>query len=585
MIGALTQSLGLETPAQWLVDTLVATTLLMALVIMLRRPAARFFGADIAYLLWLLPLGRLVMPPLTRTISVPIAPTPAEPASTVIAETGPALVHAPATGGSILDSVLASTDWLMLAFTIWGCGAALLLVLQLGAYLQNRRELLDDAVEIDRIDGIRVIEIAGISGPFAFGLLRRYIALPIGFERQYDPVERRLALAHELAHHRAGDLWTNFAGLLMLSLHWFNPIAWAAWRAFRFDQEAACDARVLKRCGRERRSAYARAIAKAATGQTLAFASPLNRKEKIVERLQMLTQTDKTRSRKWLGGAMISGGLVGALALTATVTYAVQLVPVEPVPPAPPSRIDQVPLPPSAVADAPEPPAPPAPPAAPDAPQPVIDATGHHVYTVKRNGQTIVLRNSEPLDAAAIDRQVAAAERSRIDADRALARADRQLAIADRAGARAEAMAERQLARVRFAADRPGTQVVRTDDGAELRIESHSCKGRPDSAAFMTQTETRRGKTTRSRLVTCGEIRPDREAIMAQVESGIAAGRRQIVLARRQLLADRSIPEPDRAEALADLDEAMADLEQQLEETRQELREELQDRWEDQDDS
>src|SRR3546814_11412734 len=62
---------------------------------------------------------------------------------------------------------------------------------------------------------------------------------------------RVLAIDHELAHHRHGDLWANAAALVLLAAQWFNPFAWRAIRAFRFDQEAACDARVLNMVDRE----------------------------------------------------------------------------------------------------------------------------------------------------------------------------------------------------------------------------------------------------------------------------------------------------------------------------------------------
>ncbi|HOB15298.1 MAG TPA: M56 family metallopeptidase, partial [Novosphingobium sp.] len=48
----------------WLVDTLIATGALIALVLVLRRPVARWFGPGMAYALWALPLLRLVLPPL-----------------------------------------------------------------------------------------------------------------------------------------------------------------------------------------------------------------------------------------------------------------------------------------------------------------------------------------------------------------------------------------------------------------------------------------------------------------------------------------------------------------------------------------
>ena len=78
-----------------------------------------------------------------------------------------------------------------------------------------------------------------------------------------------LAHEHELGHHRRRDLHANWAALVVLALHWFNPLAWHAFRAFPADQELANDAGVL--AGREAaaRHAYGRAIVKVASPHAL----------------------------------------------------------------------------------------------------------------------------------------------------------------------------------------------------------------------------------------------------------------------------------------------------------------------------
>lgn len=557
---------------EWLVDTLIVTAALMALVLVLRRPVAKHFGAELAYALWAIPLARLFMPPLTKTIEIPVS-TPVAPQ---VADSGAAIIPAavaaaaPAVDAmpepSLVQSLLADADWFAIGVTVWLCGAAIFLIAQLSAYLQNRRELLEDAVEVTRIDDIRVIEIAGISGPFAFGLWQRYIALPIGFTRDYNPVERELALAHERSHHRAGDLWANFAALAMLSLHWFNPIAWMAWRAFRFDQEAACDARVLRRRTSAERQAYARAIAKAATGHTLAFASPLNPKEKIVERLKIMKQSETSKRRKWIGGSLIGGGLVTAMAMTATVSYAVQ--PVEPEAP-------EAPLAPDAP-DAPQ---------APKAPSVEVD-DGVYVYKLRReDGKQVVLRLNRPARQKELDRMAADAERSRADADRAIAQADRASAEADRAAAQAEwaaAKAERHSAsaitvapRVIVRSGSPGDNVIELGEGHRLRIQTSDCDGRAKSAAFMTQTETRNGQVTRTKVVTCGQVMPDEAEIAAQIERGMAEGRKSMERARAEIRRNPHLSAEDRAEALRDIDEGLREMRAGLAEARRELRRDM----------
>ena len=73
----------------WLLDTLVWTGVLIALVLAVRQPVARHFGAKIAYALWALPLLRLIMPPLVLE-----APTPSALPAAQSVEATPELIAA-----------------------------------------------------------------------------------------------------------------------------------------------------------------------------------------------------------------------------------------------------------------------------------------------------------------------------------------------------------------------------------------------------------------------------------------------------------------------------------------------------------
>jgi bla regulator protein BlaR1 len=409
---------------QWIWDTMFSMTLLLVLVLAIRRPVSHFFGARIAYLLWILPVARLFMPTLTLE-----APAEVEPmAAYVPAVAGSDLVAAvPAQGSAI--SALASLDWMMIALILWLGGAGLLFISKLASYLQFREDIVADGRLISRHGNIKILETAAVGGPLAFGLFDKYIAVPTNFFRDYAPRERKLALEHEIAHHESGDLAANFVGLSILSLHWFNPIAWFAWIAFRQDQETACDARVLAQSGHEVRAVYGRTIAKSASGHRLGLASPLNQKDKIKGRLKMLGQSEKSRFRSRLGAGLVAAGTVIALPLTATVTYAEAVDPVDlsapEVPPAP--AAPAAPMAPSAVS-APEVPS------APSAPTAVGDVTNitmlngrknydpanDYVHKIQHNGRTVILRTDKVLSEKEIRKMVAEAEKSRLEADRAL---------------------------------------------------------------------------------------------------------------------------------------------------------------------
>jgi len=409
---------------QWIWDTMFSMTLLMLLVLLIRKPVSHFFGARIAYLLWILPLARLFMP--TITLEAPAVNEPAT-AFAPIALGSDMIAAVPVQTTAF--SALASLDWMMIAIILWLGGAGLLFISKLASYLQFREDIVTDGRLIGRHGNIKILETAAVGGPLAFGLFEKYIAVPTNFFRDYAPRERELALEHEIAHHESGDLAANFVGLSILSLHWFNPVAWFAWVAFRQDQETACDARVLAQSGRDARAVYGRTIAKSASGHRLGLASPLNQKDKIKGRLKMLGRSEKSTLRRQLGVGMVALGTVIALPLTATVTYAEAVDPADPMD----ISVPDAPLTPAAPL-APMAPSAPAAPLAPSAPAAVGDVTNitmlngrknydpadDYVHKIQHNGKTIILRTDKKLSDKQVREMVAEAEKSRLEAGKAL---------------------------------------------------------------------------------------------------------------------------------------------------------------------
>lgn len=239
----------------WVVETLVGATLLMLLVLALRRPVARWFGAHAAYALWLLPALRMVLPGLPgwHPLYVPVAHAqapvtfamvdPATAASIASLPTPPIPAPAFAAAPGLVDSLPA------LLVALWLAGALVFAALQALRYRRFLARALASGDLISRSAGIDVVVTAHVDGPMAAGLVRRRILLPADFLARYSPAERRLALLHEGAHHDRRDMAANVAGLAVLVLHWWNPVAHFAWVAFRADQELACDATVLAGAG------------------------------------------------------------------------------------------------------------------------------------------------------------------------------------------------------------------------------------------------------------------------------------------------------------------------------------------------
>jgi beta-lactamase regulating signal transducer with metallopeptidase domain len=236
----------------WIAQSLLASTISMLAVMAVRRPLRAWLGAKIVYALWLLPLFRLAMPWLT---------IPGWPPSLSIH--GAQLIVDPGVMSGTTSAI--STDWSLLATFVWATGAILHLTWHTCRYCRFTRLAFAGTtggpVHIGTVD---VWTSAFVEGPAAAGIVRRLIFLPIAFNQRFDHEERRLAIAHELMHHRRHDIPANLAALVVLSIHWFDPFAHLAHRLFRLDQEMACDADVLTEVGVGYRQAYGRTLAKAA---------------------------------------------------------------------------------------------------------------------------------------------------------------------------------------------------------------------------------------------------------------------------------------------------------------------------------
>lgn len=304
------------------VEALAASAALMLAVLALRGPVRRAFGPELAYALWAIPALRLILPPLPAAWREPVATPIVDMGQQATAFIAPYVDVAPAAvpEASPVDALLPA------ALLLWGVGAAAFLVWQLARYWRFRRDLMRGAVPLDRAGAVAIVESDAATGPLAFGVVHRVVAFPRDFAERYDEGERALALAHELGHHRRGDLYANWVALAVLALHWFNPVAWLAYRAFRADQEMANDAGVIARLGAGARHAYGCAIVKAAHGRALSPACHLHTIKDLKGRLRMLGRRRASRTRRVVGSAIGATLSIGALALTASGTQAAERV-------------------------------------------------------------------------------------------------------------------------------------------------------------------------------------------------------------------------------------------------------------------
>ena len=271
-------------------------SLAVVFVRVLQATLIRRLGAAAAYLCWLL------VPVAMVAVALPHPVVDALAVRIDVAAVTPAWASKPA-----IERVAGKSVVVPEIVGAWAVGVALF-----AGLLVLRQRRFESLVEAPSPDAAPMLP-AG-AGPAVLGVWRRRIVLPQDFAGAFDAEERRLMLLHEGVHLRRADNAWNLLGSTLLVLHWFNPIAWWAWRRLRADQEMSCDAAVLRGEPPRSLAVYTGALLKV---QGVAFAPPLATSwlstHPLVERVRMLQlhRISSARHRAGLRVAALAVVLAG----------------------------------------------------------------------------------------------------------------------------------------------------------------------------------------------------------------------------------------------------------------------------------
>ena len=154
---------------------------------------------------------------------------------------------------------------------IWLCGMLIMLLVLIFIYvhtimrfktpqlIKNNDQINNWIKDIKIKRKVKVYTSINVSTPLVFGILKPKILLPIDFDFTNESTLNHV-LAHELQHIKQFDNLTNIFVLLILCIHWFNPIMWICYLLFQRDIETFCDERVLCSIGEECKSEYAKSL-------------------------------------------------------------------------------------------------------------------------------------------------------------------------------------------------------------------------------------------------------------------------------------------------------------------------------------
>ena len=177
---------------------------------------------------------------------------------------GAGAANAANAAGNVADSVSAGTGALqsgtnlipVILTIVWAVIAVGIICYVIRQYFVMRRELRD-------VNEVSSGIYAGhqIDSPFVMGVVNPKIYLPKGLTDK----ELSYMIIHERTHIRRGDVFFKIIGIMILALHWFNPLVWIAYALFVQDMEMSCDEAVIAKLGESIKADYSMSLVSLAT--------------------------------------------------------------------------------------------------------------------------------------------------------------------------------------------------------------------------------------------------------------------------------------------------------------------------------
>ena len=148
--------------------------------------------------------------------------------------------------------LISPIEFLLSAATlIWIIGVGLMFLYTFASYLNIYLKVREGVRDKDNI-----ILCDRVDTPFVMGIIRPKIYIPSNLGES----DKEYIIAHEKSHIKRRDyLWKPLA-FLLLSFYWFNPVFWVAYVLLCRDIEYACDEKVIKECGEEKKAYYSETL-------------------------------------------------------------------------------------------------------------------------------------------------------------------------------------------------------------------------------------------------------------------------------------------------------------------------------------
>ena len=169
---------------------------------------------------------------------------------------------------------------------------------------------------------ISIRQSGRFSAPLTYGVLHPVILMPTSTKWE-NTDSLAYVLAHEYVHIRRFDSIRKLVLIVVLCVHWFNPLVWVMYILANRDIELSCDEAVVRFFGENTKAAYARALI--SMEETRSGLTPLCNnfsKNAIEERITAIMKIKKTTVFSLVLAGFIVVGTATAFATSANAQQA-----------------------------------------------------------------------------------------------------------------------------------------------------------------------------------------------------------------------------------------------------------------------
>ena len=169
---------------------------------------------------------------------------------------------------------------------------------------------------------ISIRQSGRFSAPLTYGVLHPVILMPTSTKWE-NTDSLAYVLAHEYVHIRRFDSIRKLVLIVVLCVHWFNPLVWVMYILANRDIELSCDEAVVRFFGENTKAAYARALI--SMEETRSGLTPLCSsfsKNAIEERITAIMKIKKTTVFSLILAGFIVAGIATAFATSANAQQA-----------------------------------------------------------------------------------------------------------------------------------------------------------------------------------------------------------------------------------------------------------------------